>query len=236
MSRTAPPSAAPEFDAARIDAVVREVVRRLLQAGGEESGTGKPALKPTAAASPAPGVITVPERLVTLATIADWLDGLERVIVRPDAVVTPAVVDELRRRGIKLSRGTGSLQSSPSPGQLLLAAAETNACPQAISRQLGPLVRVLPNRDQEPLPTLLPKLLAEMKQHSARGVLLTDHPEAALCEANALPNVRAAEGRRPPRLAKVLDRLNPNLLLLDGHERNPYEIRRLIQQFHRFKS
>ena len=49
--------------------------------------------------------LSVPERLVTLATLRGRLDGVARVVVPRRAVVTPAARDELKQRRIELQRG-----------------------------------------------------------------------------------------------------------------------------------
>lgn len=86
-----------------IEYVVAEVVRRLRQNDARQSG-------------PSVGDCTLdfPERLVTLASLPRCLEGFQCITVMQDAVVTPAVFDELRDRGIRLERADrpGTVRSS----------------------------------------------------------------------------------------------------------------------------
>ncbi|QDU29959.1 hypothetical protein ETAA8_50770 [Anatilimnocola aggregata] len=81
---------------ADIDRIVAEVVRRL---------------RPLLAASPAAPVeksneLKLNDKVVTLRTLHGRLEGISRLIVDQRAVVTPAVKDELRQRGISWERST----------------------------------------------------------------------------------------------------------------------------------
>ena len=91
-----------------IDAIVREVLRRLEQhAAAARNGSdaqarfNEPLTKP--ATAPAKELI-ITDRVVTLATLHKRLAGVQQVVVGQRAVVTPAVRDELRQRGIALHR------------------------------------------------------------------------------------------------------------------------------------
>lgn len=74
----------------QLDWIVAEVVRRLRA-------------EPTAA-SVSNTTLTIEERLVTLATLRGRIDDVGSVRIAKSAVVTPAVVDELKARGIELVR------------------------------------------------------------------------------------------------------------------------------------
>ena len=82
-----------------VEWIVREVVRRLLERGVEVPANGH-----ASAQTADGGVLTLPDRVVSLATIADRLAGVRQVVVSAKAVVTPAVRDELRARQIELIR------------------------------------------------------------------------------------------------------------------------------------
>ncbi|MGE3777471.1 MAG: hypothetical protein AB7F89_09825 [Pirellulaceae bacterium] len=83
----------PEF----VEFIVQEVLRRLAAGGlvvAPEGGAG---------ALPAQELVLA-DRLVTLATVQGRLNGVRSLVVPGRAVVTPAVRDELRARGIHLRR------------------------------------------------------------------------------------------------------------------------------------
>jgi len=80
----------------QLEWIVREVVRRLQVSGGST----------TTSQSAANATLVIVERLVTTETLRNKLAGVKQVNVIAKAVVTPAVVDELRDRNITLVRGT----------------------------------------------------------------------------------------------------------------------------------
>jgi len=65
----------------------------------EQGGAG-----PTAAATGPREELVLAERVISQRLVAGRLEGVQRVVVAPRAVVTPLVRDELRRRGIELVR------------------------------------------------------------------------------------------------------------------------------------
>ena len=87
----------PEF----VELIVREVIRRLRENGVTVSATN--------AAATGGGVVTpatsanaielgLTDRLVTLETLRDRLQGVKRLTVGKKAIVTPAVRDELKKK------------------------------------------------------------------------------------------------------------------------------------------
>jgi hypothetical protein len=79
--------------AADIDRIVAEVMRRLraMTAGSSSSVAAASELK-------------LSERVITLGTLKGRLDGVNNVIVTDRAIITPAVKDELKQRGITWAR------------------------------------------------------------------------------------------------------------------------------------
>ena len=75
----------------QLEWIVQEVIRRL------RPGDSAP--------TPAANELRLSERVVTLALLKDRLVNVRRVVVPARAVVTPAVVDELKHRQIELVRG-----------------------------------------------------------------------------------------------------------------------------------
>ena len=85
-----------QLDPAVFEQIVQEVIRRLLERGVGVVEKNEPA-------SPATN-LEIEERLVTLATLRDRLSGVGKLLVGRRAVVTPAVIDELKDRGITMVR------------------------------------------------------------------------------------------------------------------------------------
>ena len=76
--------------------IVQEVIRRLLASGvdvAESGGVETPARE-----------LAINDRVVTLETLRGRLTNVDRLIVPKKAIVTPAVKDELKDRGIEWTR------------------------------------------------------------------------------------------------------------------------------------
>jgi hypothetical protein len=84
------------LDPAVFEQIVQEVIRRLLDRGVGVSDKNK-------SADPATD-LEIDGKLVTLATLRNRLNGVGKLLVGRRTVVTPAVIDELKDRGIELVR------------------------------------------------------------------------------------------------------------------------------------
>ncbi|MEN1678443.1 MAG: hypothetical protein AAGJ46_02545 [Planctomycetota bacterium] len=82
----------------QLEWIVQEVVRRLQASSQPNSQSSNP--QPQAA-----GELRLADRLVTTETLRGRLSGIARVVTRGDAVITPAVVDQLKDHKIELVRG-----------------------------------------------------------------------------------------------------------------------------------
>jgi hypothetical protein len=81
------------LDADQLEWIVREVVRRLR---GDEAGGGAPA--------PHLAELTIPDQLITVATLEGKLSTASHLRVSSQAVITPAARDLLKERNIELTR------------------------------------------------------------------------------------------------------------------------------------
>jgi hypothetical protein len=83
------PALPPDF----FERVVQEVIRRLV-------AQGMTIQRPETVVTD----LTLDQRVVTLNLLEGRLNGIRRLIVKRRTIVTPAVKDELRTRGIELQR------------------------------------------------------------------------------------------------------------------------------------
>ena len=102
--------------ASDIDRIVAEVVRRLrVMTATSSNDRGRESLAKNDPANgqdvtrqrlPTPAVseLQLSERLITLQSLKGRLEGVTKVVVGDRAVVTPAVKDELKQRGITWAR------------------------------------------------------------------------------------------------------------------------------------
>lgn len=87
-----------KFDSDLVEFIVREVIRRL-KADGQ--------FMPSVSAQPAVTAreLHLTDRVITLVSLQGRLDGVTEVTTARNAVITPAVRDELASRRIVLTRG-----------------------------------------------------------------------------------------------------------------------------------
>lgn len=90
-----------------VELIVREVIRRLLENGVSVNTCNGTSLAATSVAEvkaiPSSDLV-LSERLVTMETLRERLQGVTKVTVIKKAIVTPAVRDELKRKKIELIR------------------------------------------------------------------------------------------------------------------------------------
>lgn len=90
-----------------VDYIVQEVVRRLTDARVGEVKIVDGAERPDSAETVDKGQLALSERVITLEVLRGRLNGVRAVIVPDRAIVTPAVVDELKSQKIELRRAGG---------------------------------------------------------------------------------------------------------------------------------
>ncbi len=108
------------LSSAQIEDIVRVVVQRLQTnaAAPEVQTTAEP--NSTAAIEAVAGEVRLDNRVITLDSLSGQLSGVRELVVHPKAVVTPAVKDELRQRGIRLVRRLPTAKSSANRSAPLL--------------------------------------------------------------------------------------------------------------------
>ena len=93
-----------------IERIVREVMLQL-EIASKAANAAPADVLPVVSPAARHGDVVVDSRVVTLATVAGRLEGAKQLIVPPAALVTPAVRDELRRKGVVLLRGSAAVRA-----------------------------------------------------------------------------------------------------------------------------
>jgi len=216
-----------------IERIVRDVVQRLAAHEPQPSATVK---GPTTAApaatkgSNAPELV-VSDRVVTLQTLEGQLAGVRRVVLRPDAVVTPSVRDELIRHNVMVVRGTTSRQSCPRPAPLVVGTAATDRDPEAWVKAAEQSVGAARRLATGELTAVVEELVGAVTSAPVLAVLLTGQPAAALCLANRYAGVRAAWGTDQRAVKHAVDSIGANVLVVDPAGRSLFEIGTIVRQF-----
>ncbi|MFO0915632.1 MAG: hypothetical protein U0795_21895 [Pirellulales bacterium] len=221
----------------QIDAIVQEVVRRLLpsveRAPGGSAVESAPAVSAASESAPQPGEAVLVERLITVEQLVRLTGtGVQRLQVGPQAVVTPAARDWLAARRIQLLRtpaptGSDPNRSTPSTANRTKGSSGMSSVrlwwvnDASDDRRTASLHRAAARsiHQLESIPGVEgrvdPERRAVMLPASGRGIWLTSRPAAALCAANRRADLYAAWGLDYRSLDDAFRQLPVNWLIVD---------------------
>jgi len=170
-------------------------------------------------------------RVLALDALFGRLTGLRRVLIRPGTIVTPAVRDELQRRGITLEY---VVATSALPADALRLVV-VNAMRGFHAGQLAPALRSHGVRveivEQQCLIAASDQLAAELRKTNTLGLLLTRHVAAALCLANRHAGVRAVTAGDLPAMTAAVESVGANLLVLDAEALTGFQLKQMTTEF-----
>jgi hypothetical protein len=230
---------------ADINAIVREVVRRLMATAELDrspavSGTQLRVVAPVvslaaleasvrggpAEASDAP----LPRHTVNPATLVGRLAGVERLVIGPGSVVTPAVRDLLKECRITLSMAADGQQQPGRVAPLAVAAVGTPFDVSPLLATLANLTRVA-RIDAADLLRAVDPLVDRIRTGDWLGLLVTDQPAAALCLANRQPGIRAAQVFDPDAVGPTAAAVGANLLVVEPARGATAQVARIASAF-----
>lgn len=203
-----------------IEAIVREVVRRLQTVAESNDAAPNPSTSP-----PPAGQLKVDQKVVSLAVVQGRLGRVKELVVRSDAVVTPAVRDLLRRDKIRLVRADGNTNARRCVSGMIIVAESSWSPPT--DRDVWPA----PCRSVASLSDAVAQLVRELSSDQVVGVLITDAVFASLCQLNRHDHVRAAWISDAERLREAIEQIRPNVLVLDPRHRRLNQLTSLAQAF-----
>ncbi len=177
------------------------------------------------------GELVLGARVVTLADLADRLVGVRRLVVTPQAVVTPAVRDELLRRNIPLVFGEAEPAEASGSVRLVTIATGTTFDPAGLLRALEVEGIATESQRLDCLIATVDALVVELAKERTLGLLLTRHTAAALCLANRVHGVRAVWGLDVGGVARDAAAVGANLLVVDPAAAGVFRLKQLVLQF-----
>ncbi len=243
-----------------IERIVREVLARRTQQvspaarqvarAGRAWGNGAwiAASTGVASAMPAAAEISIPERLITLASLPRRLAPGTRLQFVPGAVITPAARDYLREQGTVWRRGgehavssakvfasgARSLQAAtpgaPAAGraELLLAVAVDGFCPQALVSHLQRAGAVVEQIEPMAGVSMPAELANRALARRVPGALLCDSPVWAACAANRFRGIRSAAIRDERDLEIAFQELAANVLAIRPGDLPTFALQRAL--------
>lgn len=188
-----------KMSSAELDRIVREVVRRLQQSN----------LAGATATASDPALLVVKDRVITAAVLQGRLQGVGRLQVRPDAIVTPLVRDLLKDQSVELLRANASGDGTRQDASYLLS--------EDASDSADSMLRRLPASEQtwQTVPdweTLLKQLL-ESPSHVA--FLCSSRWAERLCDANQ-QGVRAVVASDVASVEEALQQTPVRLMIVNS--------------------
>ncbi len=229
-----------------IERIVREVLAELAAAKPVASGQCSVASEPQfqnpkseippspiphpPSATPQP--LTFNDRVVTLEHVAGRLNGAKRIVVSREAVVTPAVRDELLRRGIALEFADAPKKQTE-PLRLAIVVLGSSFDPASLVAGLTRDGFRVEHAISDCILASTEQLATEIAAPDTLGVLLTRHTAAGLCLANRLSGVRAITGADASTVATASAAVGANLLIADPKAGTFFQLKQMIAEFGR---
>ncbi len=224
-------------NAAEIETIIRVVLERLRQVDAAPRATASmqpaaplavhvtPETAPAAASlQPDATRLRLELPLITLEELRNNLSGIKVVEVPRRAVVTPAVLDELRQRGVKLQRLSphdlrlsSSTQSSPS---VMLVA------PNGMVMQQSTAAKVVEDADPQ---TTLQAIVGHVATPGNGAVWCSPRPFATALATRTQPQLRAVQLTSFGDLKQAVAEAQPNVLILDPRQWSAPAIANLLR-------
>jgi len=173
----------------------------------------------------------VGSHVVTLESIAGRLNGAKQLMVLPGALVTPAVRDELRRKGVMLVRGSAAATVRKELPSVLLVVGLSRHDPIAAVRMLTQLGISIQTETSDCMIAATDKLAAVVAPGQSLGLLWTRHTAVGLCLANRHAGVRAVLATNVLATASAVSALGANLLVIDPTVGTAYEKKQILRDF-----
>ncbi len=212
----------------QIEQIVGEVVRRLkVQLGataglGASGGSGVTAGLSSSVALQEELVLT--ENVITLKSVEGRLAGNKRLVVRPRAIVTPAVRDELKKYKVALERRANA--SAQHAQVRLLVVAADKAAETALAKVSLPGSERIESQATTSLAGIVRELARQMMGRKLPAMLVTSQPFAAVVEANRLDGVRAALVTSAEQVNQASAEANVNLFVVAA-KTSPFTLRKI---------
>lgn len=219
-----------------IESIVEAVVQRLRRVESDAAATNSTAQtqlgSPTHAAAPQ-GVLSLEQSVVSLAQLRDIPNDLTTIQVTSNAVVTPAVLDELRAKKIELKRTANTENGTTETADILVIGTPQLASSVSRSRNLlGCKTTTCGEKIDEAARAVSQRIV---NNSSSRTVWHTSKPFAASLVSQGRGKTRAVQLIHPNQLAQATQEASPNLLILDSAHWVDAAVVRLLTQWSQVK-
>lgn len=215
--------------AIEIEAIIREVVRRL----GDSRATQRigDATIASFTKSAADGQLELPIKLVTMESLRGRLDGIRELALPARAIVTPAARDRLRELQIQITTSAGRHPSEV--GRRPKVYVHCSGCQLdgvALATRLEGSA-VLEKLVACPVPQAIQELEAVLASGDSRAVFVTPHWAQALSQACRRSNLRAFLAIDARMASEARRNGDANLLVMDPNRTRAAHFPLIIREF-----
>jgi len=184
-----------------------------------------------AASSPSNGELVVLSQVVTMSELEGRLEGVRRLVVPPQAVVTPSVRDELHRKRIALVYD----QPVPVPGagsvRLVMTVLGSQFDPAPLTRALNSDGIEVETQRTDCLVAATDQLAGEVSKPNTLGLVVSAYPAVALCLANRHEGVRAMLGIDAGTVDAEAASVGANVLVVSSRTTGLFQMKQMISRF-----
>lgn len=177
------------------------------------------------------GQLRIDSRVITLETISGQLNGIRELIVRQGAIVTPAVKDRLRESKIAISVAPQGGNAAARTAQVVLGTTEPAVEVSSIAAQLGKMGAAVQQVARTGLKNVIQEMCDAVGRGGQLGIVCTSRVTAAICLANRVPGVRAAQAGDGQTVEQIIRDVGANLLVLDCSNSSSHSLCTLAERF-----
>ncbi len=195
---------------------------------GAQEALSAPAIPPRSNGNPASpgtalaGALVVEQRVVTLSQLDGKLQGIRRLIVPANAVVTPSVRDLLRQKQVRLEQQVQGATARSAGCGLLAIEHDTAGTARRLADSLS--TTAWPWETCDTTDGLIRRMQQATPARPVLGLAVTPAWARLVCEANRAMNLQAVAVVDQEGLQQACDQLEVNLLVLDPTRHTEAEI------------
>ncbi len=170
-------------------------------------------------------------RVVTLSEVGGRLETVRRLVVPPQAVITPAVRDELQRRNIALAFASPPPVRADGQLRLVMVTAGSRFDPTRLAMALDKEAIRLERHTSDCLMAATDLLAGEVARGDTLGLLLARQTAAGLCLANRHRGVRAVSAADAPAVSAAAVAVGANVLVIDPTAGGIFQLKQMVTEF-----
>ena len=212
-----------------IQRIVDEVVRRLCNSVSDGSD-----VEPITVSAPIHndrgGDVRLAERVISLDSLDERIQGVDRIVLSARAVITPAARDELRQRGIVVTHASSEVESGR---KLVVCLTELNqdSSLDVIKRESSGRWTTIEMLRSDNLVTVVGTLADRLIGGGVHGILVTSVPTVAVCLANRYSSIRAAWIHDASEVAAATQLIGANLLIVEANTQGHLEWPAILRDY-----